>query len=193
MTRVTLAAALLASAAIAACGSSGNGQPRTADDRRALQFARCMRAHGVDMPDPTPGRKGGIEFSVGRAGPNGKGPTTEVNGQVVSRAHVNQALQACRKYEPNGGRPPSAAQQQEMLAQAVKFSRCMRAHGVDMPDPKPASGGGIMLGGPGSKNTFDPRSPRFQAAQKACQSQMPKPPGGGDSGPSLQTAGGGAP
>jgi hypothetical protein len=45
----------------------------------------------------------------------------------------------------------------------------MRSHGVpNFPDP--GSGGGIQIG-PGSG--IDPRSPKFQAAQQACQKVLP--------------------
>ncbi len=67
----------------------------------------------------------------------------------------------------------TAAQQQQALRQALKFSACMRAHGVpSFPDPT-AERGGISLSLGGSVN---PGSPQFRAAQQACRSLMP---GGG--------------
>jgi hypothetical protein len=54
---------------------------------------------------------------------------------------------------------------------ALKFSQCMRAHGLsDFPDP--SSTGAIQIGGPGSG--LNPQSPSFQAAQKACAKYSPK-------------------
>jgi hypothetical protein len=54
---------------------------------------------------------------------------------------------------------------------ALKFSQCMRAHGLsNFPDP--TSGGAIQIGGPGSN--LNPESPSFQAAQKACARYSPK-------------------
>jgi hypothetical protein len=50
-----------------------------------------------------------------------------------------------------------------------QFSACMRSHGIaNFPDPN--SQGAIQVG-PGSG--IDPRSPKFQAAQKACQKVLP--------------------
>jgi hypothetical protein len=64
------------------------------------------------------------------------------------------------------------------LASAEKFSSCIRSHGIlDFPDPVPGPGGGYgfkIRAGPGSD--LDPNSPRFQAAQKACQKYAPPPP-----------------
>ena len=53
-----------------------------------------------------------------------------------------------------------------LRANAVKFSKCMRAHGVpNFPDPGPH---GLNIG-----PNIDPRSPQFQAAQKACAQDFP--------------------
>jgi hypothetical protein len=57
----------------------------------------------------------------------------------------------------------------------LKYSQCMRAHGVsDFPDPQTSAGGGTALrisGGPGSD--LSPDNPTFQHAQQACKSQLP--------------------
>jgi hypothetical protein len=57
---------------------------------------------------------------------------------------------------------------------ALAYSKCMRSHGVkNFPDP-----GGGATGGPiriSSGSGIDPNSPTFQAAQKVCQSLLPKP------------------
>jgi hypothetical protein len=56
----------------------------------------------------------------------------------------------------------------------LKFSECMRAHGVsNFPDPGP--GGGIILPA-GPSSGLDPQSPAFQTAQQSCK---PLLPGGG--------------
>jgi hypothetical protein len=58
----------------------------------------------------------------------------------------------------------------------IAFARCMRAHGVDVPDPQ-TSGGRVLV-----RVRADKNRPRFEAAQKACQKYMPEPgkgPGAG--------------
>ena len=165
---------------VGGCGGSSPNAARDDAEQRGLQFARCMREHGVDIPDPVAGRSGQQAFRVG-GGPGraGRGPDP---------ARLEAADKACRKYEPDGGKPPSAAEQQEMRDQALAFSKCMRSHGVTgFPDPKFEGNGGVQSGGPGS--TFNPSSPTFQAAQKECGDLMGPPPGrGGDGGPALSTA-----
>jgi hypothetical protein len=59
-----------------------------------------------------------------------------------------------------------------MQAQALKFSSCMRSHGEpNFPDPT-FSGGGVSLKISASSG-IEPTSPQFQAAQKACQKNLP--------------------
>jgi hypothetical protein len=55
----------------------------------------------------------------------------------------------------------------------VKYSQCMRAHGVPkFPDPSSSGGIGIDAGALG----VDPRGAVFKAAEKACDSVRPKGP-----------------
>jgi hypothetical protein len=58
--------------------------------------------------------------------------------------------------------------------QAVKFSACMRAHGLpNFPDPTQQAGGGIQLKvGPGQAGA-GPGSPKFTAANQACRKYSP--------------------
>jgi hypothetical protein len=65
------------------------------------------------------------------------------------------------------GAAPSAAQRAGAQVTQLKFSRCMRAHGVpDFPDPPSGSGGGygLIFGGGG----IDPAAPLFRTAQRSC-------------------------
>jgi len=57
---------------------------------------------------------------------------------------------------------------------AVRFSECMRTHGVpDFPDPKQAPGGGIGLAFRAGAGATSPNSPAFKSAQQACRSLLP--------------------
>lgn len=77
------------------------------------------------------------------------------------------AVAACGSSSKSAGTADSTH-----FSQAVKFSECMRAHGVtDFPDP--SSGGGIHLQAGSDVNPF---SPAFKSAQGVCQKLLP---GGG--------------
>ncbi|HUB75248.1 MAG TPA: hypothetical protein VL979_14590 [Solirubrobacteraceae bacterium] len=146
---------------------SGGGTPETGETSAAVQqkmvkFAQCMRTHGEpEFPEPT---EGGIHIQ----NRNGHGPNPE-------SPRFKAAEKACSKYAPSKV-APSPAQQAKMQEQALKFSECMRHHGVpNFPDPKFSAGGGrvtLKLGG-GPSSGLNPNSPQFQAAQRACQSNLP--------------------
>ena len=139
-----------------ATGGSGGGSFAVAMKVGAdgAKFSSCMRAHGLaSFPDPN--GQGVISF----------GSSSGINPASPVFQHANAA---CRKVLPNGG-VPTPAEQAQARAQALKFSVCMRAHGVpNFPDPPAGSGNvgfHIRVGGNGG---FDPSSPRFQAAQSTC-------------------------
>ena len=124
-----------------------------------------MQTHGVPgFPDPSANGTFQVRF--------GPGSAVNPSSPVFQRASTE-----CQKYQPGGG-PPSPAQQAEMMAQALKFSECMRAHGVtDFPDPQSGPGGGIRIQIRRSPNSdLNPYNPKFQAAQQACGSLLPGKP-----------------
>lgn len=198
MTRTILTLAVLAAAvAVAGCGGSssssgvahlasstssdtdpasgGSSSPESESSASAQQkmiaFSHCMRTHGVpEFPEPSEGH-----VLVRRSDHNG-----HVTGVNPQSAQFQAASKACAKLSPKGGKPPSPAEQAKLQEQALRFSQCMRTHGVpNFPDPefsRASGGGGIRIGGKqGGPSRIDPNSPQFQAAQKACQSIMPGP------------------
>jgi len=153
---------------IAACGSSSGASATTGSATGAqftarLNFAKCMRTHGVsNFPDPSAG-PGGEGFHGVNSTPGSDALT--VDGITFSGPAFQAAEKACKKLLPGGGGPPppvSAAQRQAAIANA----RCMRRHGVpNFPDPTFPAGGGIAIRiGAG----VNPQSPAFTHAQAAC-------------------------
>lgn len=67
---------------------------------------------------------------------------------------------------------PPGYSAQKHFQNTLKFSECMRSHGVaNFPDP--TSSGGIEIN---SNSGINPGSPEFQAAQKVCQKYLgPRP------------------
>jgi hypothetical protein len=87
----------------------------------------------------------------------------------ASSSRVQAAQSACSHLLPNGGRGPTPAQVQLIRAQALKFSQCVRAHGVpNFPDPD-SSG---RIPDPASAG-IDQGSPKFEAANQACRAYRP--------------------
>jgi hypothetical protein len=160
---ILVALTALAALAVAACGGDDPSSPSStrASARKALlDYARCMREHGVDMPDP--------KFTG-----NGVMFGTRTDGKV-DEAKMRAADRVCAHYRDAFKPPPSTPAERARARQAaLANARCMREHGIDMPDPTfDSSGRATLKFDKGSG--IDPNSPRFQAAQKACQKTMPK-------------------
>ncbi len=145
-----------ASLVLAACGG-GDPTATDGDDRAefrdaALRYPECMRRLGVDVPDPSPSGGGGIQLTAPRGG--------------ADDPAFRRAEEACRKHIEDV-RPPelSEEKQREFREQALEHARCMREHGIDVPDPTFGEGGSVQMRLEGG---IDPRDPAFQAAQKEC-------------------------
>jgi hypothetical protein len=113
---------------IAACGGSGvsNGASTSAGNSLALEFAKCMRAHGVpNFPDP--------------GAPTG-------NSVDTSSPAVQSAEATCDRLEPNNPQPSRKPSEARIRA-AFAVARCVRSHGVSgFPDPTltPPSGADVI-------------------------------------------------
>jgi hypothetical protein len=172
----TVGALIALAAILAGCGGAGSNpgvanvsasstsgshssSPSTYD--RALAYANCVRTHGVPLwPDPDSSGR----FDKSKLTPRQLG---------VSSSKAGAAAHACRTLLPTY----SAAQQSQVLAQALRFSGCMRAHGsTNFPDPE--SNGAIRI--PHAMES----SPVYLAALHFCIHKYgvpppPTPAGGG--------------
>jgi hypothetical protein len=180
MLRYATIPALAATLLVPGCGSSKgpSNDPSSASLRSAgLQFASCMRSHGVpNFPDPSAGSGGGLQIQATQR--NGQGQTMTVNGVPVNAPAFQSATNTCQKYMPKPKLKSGGITQ--LKANALKYGECMRSDGVpNFPDPKVQSG---PNGGAGVQITvgsgIDPQAPAFKAAQQKCRSIMGLPAGG---------------
>lgn len=183
----TAAIAGLAAAVLAGCGSnsptsaSSVGHPTQAQAQDQLRhdlvrFADCMRSHGVSgFPDPTT-PAAAKEFILSQI------PGLDTQSPAFQSAHA-----ACVRLLPNNGPNPQRATEQ-VMAQLLQTSRCMRVHGVaEFPDPttSPPSNQAAYFdvagfGGPNSPpgappvaylaipNSINPNSPVTKRAATVC-------------------------
>jgi hypothetical protein len=145
-------------AAIAACGSSDKPNPASASSDPLVNYARCIRVHGVpNFPDPS--------GSHGLAIPN------DINPQSPA---FKTAEQACAKLGRGGSGQGSVSESQKL--QLLALAKCMRKHGVpNFADPTsspPPPGNGNAIGGNGTYLAVGPptsqQSPAFKHAAAAC-------------------------
>jgi hypothetical protein len=116
-----------------------------------LKYAKCMREHGVSkFPDPVMGK--GLQ----------------VNGNEVGQgtAAYKAADDACKSLMPGGGGADDAPADRTA---ALKYSKCMRDHGVTK-FPDPAANGSVDLDI--DKIGMAPDNPVFQAALNACKQYL---------------------
>lgn len=144
--------------ASASASSSASRDPAH-EQEQMLQFAKCMREHGVDFPDPVQEGAGRIRLG----GPGSK------NRMKLDDPKMKTAQDACQKYLQSGGGPPmDPATKAKMQDAFVAYAGCMRGKGINMPDPKvDGRGVGFKVTG-GGKGGISPDSPVFQAADKSC-------------------------
>jgi hypothetical protein len=115
---------------LAGCGGGGGGgkagaegTPTLSAEEKGRKFAQCMRANGVQMEDPQVDGKGGTRIRIG----GGK-------GQAAGDKQVEAAMSKCRHLMPGADKPRTMSPEEQARVRA--FAKCMREHGVDMPDPQ---------------------------------------------------------
>ncbi|HTX01124.1 MAG TPA: hypothetical protein VMD59_20240 [Acidimicrobiales bacterium] len=152
---------------LAACGGGSpsatkvaTGSATGASSEHALEFASCVRSHGVpNFPDSAVQINGDtVEFHL-----------TKGSGFDPSSPQFQSASNACRKYLPAGaaGGAPSSAHTNQLL----QWVHCLRTHGIpNFPEPD-ADGRITARFGPGTG--IDPSSPQFQQAVEDCKSLQP--------------------
>ena len=158
---VPLAAAALL---LGACGGSGDprgaGRPAAGSDAVAARggqamvdahvaFARCMRRQGIDFPDPKPGEG------------------FEVGPETAPPARLREAEEACadERRAIAGAAPRQSPRELAAHRDAtLRFARCMRQEGLDVPDPGPGAGGTAVSVPPDAKS-----DPAFQRANRRCE------------------------
>jgi hypothetical protein len=139
--------------------ATSKAQLEAQSDQDFVNFASCMRAHGVQMSDPVhiPGHSG-LSINL---------PTRD--------AATNSAWAACNHFiakieqiKASGAAGQTAAN----LPALTHWAQCMRDHDIAMLDPGPQ--GQLDLGNvPGITSDFGRYSPQFRSADHACRYLLP--------------------
>ena len=153
--------ALAAAGGLSACGGSSSpntsGASQGTGQQRAVaaltQFAACARAHGIPVPDPN--SQGQISGSQ------------QLQAQYQNTPQGQATLKACGSYLRTANAQQTAPNTQQSRQQTLLFARCMRAHGIPVPDPGPD--GQIN---PAAVTSINKASPQVQQAARACTSQI---------------------
>ena len=159
MTKLMIGMALLLGFLAGCSSGEGGGAPGLAKTeeigRAAVQFAQCMRDHGYPVPDP-----GFDEDGLPQYG--------DLRGMVTEKTpEFDQLRQQCAEplnaaYQAAGVPNKKEFKPEDLLG----FARCMREHGIDIPDPTTEEPLSIP------KNAFS--SPAWEPAKQACESMLPE-------------------
>lgn len=144
--------------------SSGNAAAASSSgryDQDIVKYTRCLRAHGVNEPDPryvTRNGHSGLSFQFPPSNAVNQPALTACNHWIASLMAAKQA----------GGRQEVA----RWLPSLVRYAQCMRSHDIPMLDPGPQ--GELNLGNvPGISSDAGRYSPQFRAADSACRHLLP--------------------
>ena len=139
---------------ISTAGRSSSHSSASSTYAQALVYAKCVRTHGVRLW-PAPDSDG--QFDKSKLTPHQLG---------VSSVQAAAAQRACRSSLPTYSATEGSSQ---VVTAALKFSRCMRAHGsTNFPDPK--ANGAIVI--PHAMEN----SPVYLAALHTCIRKYGVPP-----------------
>ncbi|HEY1777665.1 MAG TPA: hypothetical protein VGG41_16020 [Solirubrobacteraceae bacterium] len=158
-------------AAYGQASGAGSASPRgsallyATQAQKALAYSRCMRAHGVPtFPDPS-----------------SAGALPKLSPQQLDNPRFQAAERACQSLLPPGSNdmfPPGEVQQ--LLVGMVRFSACMRSHGVaNWPDPTTDAQGRPMFPlSTAGISRQQAKSVRVTDAAHTCRRLMPAALGG---------------
>jgi hypothetical protein len=175
---ITLAALPVLALAIAACSGgtstgrqvanlpggtarqgSGARLTQAQSDQDMVDFAHCMRSHGVQMPDPfhRPGHAG-LSIDI-------PSQTAATRPAFAACTHFIEPIIAMKNAHAQSVMAP-------LIPALTRYARCMRGHDINMLDPTPQ--GALNLGRvPGISSDFGRYSPQFRAADTACRHFLP--------------------
>jgi len=153
-------------------GDGGGAQPEremSAEQQDAiLEFAQCMRDHGIDMPDPEISSDGGVMIRGGGPGDAPEGGPGDEEWEAANEACQPIMDEAMPEVEID------PEEQAEMQDQMVEVAQCMRERGYDMPDPQVDGNGRITveMGAPdggGDQGEVMPPDDEQQEDMEECQ------------------------
>jgi hypothetical protein len=188
--------------------AQGDESSEEQQEQELLDWVECMNEEGVEIPDPVRDENGdlviegnGINIGGGgvRVGGGSQEDPAAEEEPPFSREDMEAATEVCGPPPMVGAGDMSEEEQQERQDDALAFSECMRAEGIeDFPDPDfsdegpggetqaQTSEGSEGDGGEGPDQQIvvgpfgeiDMDDPEVAAAFEACQDELGMPEGG---------------
>ncbi|BCB75101.1 hypothetical protein GCM10022251_35350 [Phytohabitans flavus] len=137
--------------------NSSGSAAQSAGSGGLTAYAKCIRDHGVNVPEPA----------------QGVDARAWIRQQADANPAFDAAAMACVHLAPaDSGEHAQQVSAQE-LEQLRAYAVCMRAHQIDVSDPTPQ--GSMTVGGrlkDASKAQLE-ADPAYRAAHEACKDKLP--------------------
>ena len=139
-------------------GEAADVDPIAASEAAMLAFTQCLRDEGIDVDDPTIDADGNMQLPP----INIEVPDVVTDpSELPDMSEFEDMIAPCEEHLEGVVSTFSSADTTEIEDVLLAYAECMRANGVDMPDPDFSSGGGVIdLGAIGGED--------FEAAEAAC-------------------------
>jgi hypothetical protein len=121
----------------------------------------CLRAHGIDVPDLTPGA--GRLVNALRIIASYPQPKVQAAEQACA-SEIKQAFPNLANVTP--------AERAQRLKEGTVFAQCMGAHGINFPDPATAQANPQAY--LKAVTSIDTNSPAYKAVAPGCRAQALK-------------------
>ena len=129
-----------------------------------LEFAGCMRAGGIDFPDPEIDSEGNVGFDL-----------EMFQGlSEMDEAELEAAFENCVDLLEGVSFGFERIFEADFQDAVLEFAGCMRANGFDMPDPDFSQ---LTTTGEIFSEQIDITDPDFESAFEVCQDTLPGIPG----------------
>lgn len=118
------------------------------DEDQAVAWRKCLRDNGVDIKEP-----------------KGSGVQEGIKVDKDNQAATQKAFKACQDKAPKNG--PGSPMTQEKQDALVKYAKCMRKNGVDMPIPEKNKPQALPM------PSTDAQKKAHEKANEACKGVQP--------------------
>jgi hypothetical protein len=136
-----------------------DSDPVADTEKAMLAFTQCLRDQGLDVDDPTMDADGNMQLA-----PISFESVVPEGDTEPEMPDFESLVAPCEEHLDGIVATAGAGAPAELEDALLAYAQCMRANGVDMPDPDLTSGGMIDLGGGVGDD--------FEAADKVCRPHL---------------------
>lgn len=136
-----------------------DSDPVADSEEAMLAFTQCLREQGLDVDDPTIDADGNMQLA-----PISFESVVPEGDAEPEMPDFDSLIAPCEEHLEGIVATAGSGVPADIEDALLAYAQCMRANGVDMPDPDLSSGGAIDLGGGAGAE--------FEAADEECRPHL---------------------